>query len=131
MSILNSVLHFFRKAFDIDYSPDHRQSNTSQTQNNLESDEKLFYRTKDGRYDIKFWFKNCGRSGWRAYILSNIDYGSRNSSMSTTHRLYDDTLSLYYVCWDCGIRTKNECKTVAALWSDHTINYILTGRGFV
>jgi hypothetical protein len=94
------------------------------------ANETVWYRTADGQHDIKFWFKNCSPNGWRAYIMSNINYGGRASDAHSTHRLYDSTLSLHYVCWDRPIPTKAECKAVISQWSDLTIRYINEGRRF-
>jgi hypothetical protein len=95
-----------------------------------DANETAWYRTSDGQHDIKFWFKNCSPNGWRAYIMSNIDYGGRASDAHSSHRLYDSTLGLHYICWDRKILTKAQCKTVASQWSDLTINYINNGRRF-
>lgn len=95
-----------------------------------DANETTWYRTSDGQHDIKFWFKNCSPNGWRAYIMSNINYGGRASDAHSTHRLFDSSLNLHYICWDCSIPTKAECKAVAGQWSDLTTRYINEGRRF-
>ena len=92
--------------------------------------ETIWYRTADGRHDIKFWFKHCPPNGWRAYIMSDINYGVRDTGAHATHRLFDSALNLQYICWNTAIQTKAQCKTVAAQWSDLTIKYINEGRRF-
>lgn len=92
------------------------------------SDERAYYRTLDGATDICFLFRDCGVNGWRAYILSNLDYGPRDASSVASHRLYDSELRLHYICWSRRIATKDECKAVAKLWSDKTMDYIREGR---
>jgi hypothetical protein len=93
-------------------------------------DEIAWYRTQDNRHDIKFWFRDCHREGWRAYIMSHIDYGARASDAHSTHRLLDRTLDLHYVCWDRPIATKAECQAIAVKWSELTFLYINEGRRF-
>lgn len=95
-----------------------------------DANETTWYRTRNGQHDIKFWFKNCAQNGWRAYIMSNINYGDRPSDAHSSHRLFDSNLNLHYVCWDRSISTKAECKAVAGQWSDLTIRYINEGRRF-
>ena len=96
-----------------------------ESSNNL--DERLYYRAEDGVTDIYFYFRNCGTNGWRAYILSDLDYGTRDSSAAVSHRLYDGELGLQYVCWSTPIPTKDQCKAVAKLWSEKTLDYIRKG----
>jgi len=92
------------------------------------ADERAQYRTSDGSHDILFWFRSCGASGWQAYIMSEINYQNRDTSSHATHRIYDSELNLHYVCWSQRISTKAQCKSIAALWSDKTLEYIRTGR---
>ena len=91
------------------------------------ADERIYYRTLDGTTDICFLFRDCGENGWRAYILSNLDYGRRDASAAVSHRLYDSELGLHYVCWSTRITTKDQCKAIAKLWSDKTMDYIRKG----
>lgn len=54
--------------------------------------ENNYYRTSDYLLDIEFLFVDLGTStGWRIYILSDIDYkqfsASRSDSITTIHRL--------------------------------------------
>ncbi|MDR0580860.1 MAG: hypothetical protein LBG04_01960 [Holosporaceae bacterium] len=106
------------------------QDTTTATPPNAYTDERAKYRTRDGNYDIEFLFKNCGAQGWRAYILGSPGYGQRSTDAHSTHRIYDSTLNLHYICWDRKVTCKSECKKVAALWSDKTIEYIRSGRRF-
>jgi hypothetical protein len=83
------------------------------------------YRTMDGRADYEFSFEQ--RNGnWRAYIVSQPSYGSRATDSHSTHRLTDE-YGRKYVCWRGTLRTRDEAKQVAALWSDRTQDYIRYG----
>jgi hypothetical protein len=83
------------------------------------------YRTKDGQADYEFSFEP--RDGnWRAYIVCQPSYRSRATDAVSTHRLTDDQ-GRRYVCWRGALRTKEEAKQVAALWSDRTQAYIKYG----
>ena len=86
----------------------------------------IYYRTKDGRADFGFSFERESDGTWRAYIQSMPDYGSRDTSLHTTHRLRSG--GRYYVCWDSPLNSEREARSVAALWADLTQKYIRTGR---
>ena len=54
--------------------------------------ENNFYRTSDGLLDVEFLFVDLGgTNGWRAYILTDINYqmfsSNRSTACSTIHRL--------------------------------------------
>lgn len=88
----------------------------------------LHYRTKDGRADYKFSYERQSDSTWRAYILSQPPYGSRDEGAHATHRLSDG--SRKYVCWSAPIPSFEQAKQVSALWADATQEYIRTGKRF-
>ena len=94
------------------------------------ADQTVLYRTSDGSCDIKFWFRNCGNTGWRIYILSHLDYRRRAEDAHSTHRFYDSDLRMHYICWSQPIRTKAGCFGVAKAWGDATLRYINEGRSF-
>ena len=88
------------------------------------------YCSKDRTQRYIFWFKNCGSNGWRAYIMSPINYRRRDTSLHATHRFYDAKLRLHYVCWTKPLYSKRACEQVADLWSDRTTRYIKKGIRF-
>ena len=88
----------------------------------------VYYRTKDGRADYGFSFKRQSDGSYRAYIVSQPSYGSRDTSLYATHRLMDR--GRYYVCWEPPPRNEADVRQVAALWADNTQDYIKTGRHF-
>lgn len=105
--------------------------------------ENNFYLTSDGFLDIEFLFLDLGESrGWRAYILSDIDYqavdSSRNTSCSVTHRLtepnserfIDEERSYQYICWSQPIHNLDSIREVAKVWSEITGYYIQHGGSF-
>jgi hypothetical protein len=85
----------------------------------------LYYRTRDGRADYVFQIEWVD-GGHRAYIVSMPSYGNRDTSLHTTHRLISG--GRHYVCWSQPLATIDEAKTVIALWSDFTQEYIRSGR---
>lgn len=94
--------------------------------------ERLMYLTRDGTLDIDFVFMDCGEViGWRIYIISPINYGSRSGRSPDAHWLHEDGETYRYVCWSTRISTKNEAKAVAQLWSEATAEYIQKGGEFV
>lgn len=66
--------------------------------------------------------------GYHAYLLTAPDYRGRMDDFATTHRLQGS--QGVYVCWDRPIPSAREAERVAALWSDCTERYILTGSRF-
>jgi hypothetical protein len=85
-----------------------------------------YYRTKDGRADYGFSFERQRDGNWRAYIVSQPNYGYRNTSATATHRLTDGG-GRRYVCWAGPLRSEADARKVAALWADLTQEYIRTG----
>ena len=83
------------------------------------------YRTSDGLADYVFDFAQIA-GGWRGYIVSQPDYGTRQTSMAATHRLFAS--GRHYICWDRPLQTLDNAKGVAALWADATQEYIRSGR---
>lgn len=83
------------------------------------------YRTKDGLADYLFSFEQQSDGSWRAYILDMPSYGSRSTSGTVTHRLYDGR---HYVCFTPPPRTLVDMQKVAAYWADLTQTYLRTGR---
>lgn len=104
--------------------------------------EHAYYMTKDRSLDVEFLLLDLGSRGWRAYILSNIDYkkvsSSRSTSILDTHRLserdgerYIDTARpYYYICWNQTIRDLETMKNICAVWSEITAYYIQHGGTF-
>jgi len=96
----------------------------------LRYDQILDYTTRDKTRVIQFGFTRSGpgAAGWRAYILSPINYRGRASDGHTSHRYHDDINKLYYVCWDPEPATFAEMKSIAAMWAELTHDYIRTGE---
>lgn len=105
--------------------------------------ENNWYTTTDRSLEIEFLLLEISPSvGWRAYILSDIDYnrvsGERSSLCADTHRLYesdnqryiDPDVSYPYVCWTQTIRSLDTMRTIAAVWSEITAYYIKHGGSF-
>lgn len=84
------------------------------------------YRTKDARADYGFSFEKQSDGTWRAYIVSQPSYGSRNTSAHATHRLTSG--GRHYVCWTRPLYSEEDARQVAAKWADCTQTYIRTGR---
>jgi hypothetical protein len=85
------------------------------------------YETSNGSI-FEFSFERQLDGSIRAYIVRQPDYGSRDSSLHTTHRLKDG--ERHYVCWNTTLYTMTEVKNVAADWSKRTDRYIRTGKPF-
>jgi hypothetical protein len=87
-----------------------------------------FYRTKDGLADYQFSFERQPNGQWRAYILTNPNYGSRPDDGHTTHRFTDG--GRHFICWNKPLWSEAEARLVAALWSDLTQRYVQFGERF-
>ena len=118
--------------------------------------ENNYYRTSDYLLDIEFLFVDLGTStGWRIYILSDIDYkqfsSARSNSVTTIHRLtesnsdmlrkintfqrskgrmVDDTTPIHYICWKYYIDSLERAREIAKTWSEITAYYIRNGGNF-
>lgn len=93
--------------------------------------ERLDYTTGDRSLCVDFVFMDCGPViGWRIYIISRIDYGSRDASSHASHRLHAPRETYPYICWAGRISTLEEAKAIASLWSDATALYIRNGGSF-
>lgn len=118
--------------------------------------ENNYYRTSDYLLDIEFLFVDLGPStGWRIYILSNIDYkqfsSARSDSITTIHRLTEtnsdilkkinifqrnkgrsvnDTTPVHYICWKYKIDSLERAREIAKTWSEITAYYIRKGGSF-
>lgn len=118
--------------------------------------ENNFYRTSDGLLDVEFLFVDLGgSSGWRAYILTDINYTmfsrSRSTDCSTIHRLTENNdemkrkinnfirmtrqtinsdRTIRYICWSKAIHNLSDMREVAKTWSEITAYYIRHGGSF-
>ncbi len=97
----------------------------SQNRNGENMKKNIKYRTKDGQADYGFSFEKQNDGSLRAYIDSMPSYGSRSTSLHTTHRFPDN--GRHYVCWDRSIYDEEDLKKVVAIWCDTTQTYIKTG----
>lgn len=85
------------------------------------------YGPAGGGDPYRFRIQRAGE-GYRAYLLTSPDYRGRPDDLSTTHRLQGG--QGLYVCWDRPIPSAREAERVAALWTELTERYILTGSRF-
>lgn len=105
--------------------------------------EHVFYTTKYDNLQIEFLFLHISpKLGWRAYILTDIDYKRFSASRSTdwhfTHRFFeaddqryiDRRRSYPFVCWTSVVRDLKSIKNVAAVWAELTAYYIRNGGTF-
>lgn len=118
--------------------------------------ENNYYRTSDYLLDIEFLFVDLGTpTGWRVYILSDIDYkqfsASRSDSITTIHRLTEsnsdtlrkinafqknkgrtvvDSTPIHYICWKYKIDSLECAREIAKTWSEITAYYIRNGGSF-
>ena len=118
--------------------------------------ENIFYKTSDHLLDIEFLFVDLGEEkGWRAYILTNINYKmfskSRSDEYNDVHRLCEEDkhiealiwrfmfmtrskdcsdFDISYICWTKVISSLENMKKVAAMWSEITAFYIRNGGSF-
>lgn len=114
--------------------------------------ENNFYRTSDGLLDVEFLFVDLGgSSGWRAYILTDINYKmfsrTRSTDCSIIHRLTEGNndmkrkiinfmqmnnvdRTIYYICWSNPIHNLSDIREVAKTWSEITAYYIRNGGSF-
>jgi hypothetical protein len=82
------------------------------------------YTTSRGRtYEFSFVPQPDGSI--RPYIVRQPSYGSRDSSCTATHRLYDG--SRPYICFTGKLRTTKEAAAVAEAWAKRTDVYIDSG----
>lgn len=97
----------------------------SQNQDAGKMKKKIYYRTKDGQADYGFSLEEQNDGSLRAYVDSMPNYGSRSTSLHTTHRLTDG--GRHYICWNRNLYDEEDLKKVVAVWSDATQTYIKTG----
>ena len=112
------------------------------------------YRTSDGSLDIEFLFVDRGTEGWRAYILTPINYKRvsllRSDDISTVHRLTEFDIAMLkkirkfkategignplsaikYICWKNKVTSLELMRKIAATWSEITAYYIKHGGTF-
>ena len=116
--------------------------------------EHNFYRTSDFLLDLEFLFVDRGASGWRAYILTPINYKQfsilRSDAITTIHRLTESDLDIItkiknykrdvdgvnfnepikYICWKHKVKTLDDMRNIAKMWSEITAYYIRHGGKF-
>lgn len=104
--------------------------------------EHNFYCTRDRLLDIEFLFLDLGQGiGWRAYILSHINYKQFSQERSDAHtdtHLYIDESRRYidadkdypYICWTKPIYSLDTMHELAQMWSEITAYYIRYGGRF-
>ena len=113
------------------------------------------YLSKDRSLTVEFLFVDLGVSrGWRAYILSPIDYGFQSSAQIDVHKFsendeYMERLvtdfkynnppiggvqrrcrDVEYVCWTKKVYSLDQMMSIASSWADITAYYIRYGGSF-
>lgn len=88
------------------------------------------YRTQDGRAVFEFQFVSRGNH-YEIDILSQPDYGGRESDLHNTHRLPSDRGG-YRICFGDPQVVANlpSAYKWAAMWAEHTWKYIHHGTPF-
>lgn len=106
-----------------------------------------YYLTKDKKHDVEFVFMYMRLSGWRAYIMTDIDYKKRKGNFSGQHRLtdyskaharlcadiadnYNGEDELNYICWTKNVYNLDDMMAIAAAWCEITFYYISYGGEF-
>ncbi len=117
--------------------------------------EHNFYRTTKGFLDLEFLFVDLGELGWRAYILSKIDYkrvsATRGTAFTDIHILteQDEVVAqkirnfiqatkgsvegfetINYVCWNTVVKDLDKFRNITCAWSEITAYYIQHGGTF-
>ena len=83
-----------------------------------------------GRQDVYvFNYEKVG-SSWRAYIMNSPSYGSRASGAHATHRHYDSSRNLHYICFTPAPTRLEDITQVSKTWAKCTTSYIDTGKTF-
>lgn len=82
------------------------------------------YTTTRGR-TYEFELRRQSDGGIRAYIARQPSYGSRDTGMASTHRLFDGNRP--YICWTTKLTSEKDALQVAAGWAARTDVYIDTG----
>jgi hypothetical protein len=67
-------------------------------------------------------------ANWRVHILDQPSYNGRDGDRHVIHVIHDGEDRL--ICWTGPTPTLDDAKIVAALWSDFTERYIMTGQRF-
>jgi hypothetical protein len=78
-------------------------------------------------FNFKYLYVN---SSWRADIVSSPGYGFRSADGHSTHRYYDSSRNMHFVCWTRPLSKFSEIVEVSQLWARETAKYIETGKGF-
>jgi hypothetical protein len=82
------------------------------------------YTTTRGR-TYEFSFERQYDGSIRPYIVSQPSYGTRSTSVNTTHRLHDNGRP--YICFTAKLTTMKDAAAVAEGWAKRTDLYIDTG----
>jgi hypothetical protein len=97
--------------------------------NNDKSSTYVAISPKGRRMTFQFKYSYVALS-WRAYIISSPSYGNRPTDLHYTHRHYDNSKNLYYVCWTVKLSRLSEIEEVSRVWARETAKYIETGERF-
>ena len=112
--------------------------------------EQDFYKTYDGSHYIEFLFVNLGEGrGWRAYIISGINFNSLspisnhflfesdsamqnriNNFIRVTRSSNNMNNQIRYICWDHIINSLDNIKTIARFWAEINSYYLNYGGDF-
>jgi len=97
----------------------------------LSDHDKSFNVTSPHGKQMTFVFKyKYVDSSWRAYIVTCPGYGSRSTNLGDTHRYYDNSRNLFYVCWTVRLTNLEQITEVSRMWATATARYIDIGERF-
>lgn len=109
------------------------------------------YRTKDGSLRIRFLFIDCGAAeGWRAYIMSYINYRGHSSASAAVHTIREYSTNMknaldhyvrnyqpdyggrnyYYLCRTEKVFSLEKMVSIASVWADITSYYVKNGGDY-
>lgn len=91
---------------------------------------KYVYRMQNGYgKNVKYVFKIAQRSisTWVSYIISTPKVQNRDMSTSITHRVYDSQKGLYYISWNCPVKSPKDMELISNKWAELFQRYIDKG----
>jgi hypothetical protein len=89
-----------------------------------------YYRTQSGCFYFSWRFVRLQNSEVIAYILEAPSYVNRPADGHSTHRYYDESRQLYYICYEPMPTTYGDMVAVAKEWAELTERYIHYGERF-
>ena len=81
------------------------------------------------RFKFRYIY-DTSASSWRAYIVKSPDYGYKATDLHATHRYYDESRRMYYICWTQPLSKYADIVEISEVWARETAKYIETGERF-